>query len=353
MGGWRAATTVMGCQEADNLRICYLLSFPTPDQEGALEQGRIRGLKDAPYFQAVDIEVRSLAPQVLELQGLSVQVQRQVFDGQIQVNECRFTLPGDLSGAHLPRRLQLQSELRRLLLPPEHQEDGLFEEYIILLVGPIEGTPDEYTDCHAPNLARFIRSQREIFAPNEIEEILVSRVRYSEDELTVVDWEGALLISPAEDFQSDIELLKIGNYQLLRYRKLDQRVESLLRRLHQSYMSKKQRSRLSSPARSTLAQTVQHRLELMLEFERTEQQLLLIGDWYTAKLYKTIHDEFYLDEWKQAVQSKLENLETIVGIIQDNFTLSWQRLLDMVEIAGWFILLVGYFILFFFEISPK
>ena len=61
----------------------------------------------------------------------------------------------------------------------------------------------------------------------EIDEILVSRVRYSQEDLTLVDWEAAIIIAPQADFQSDIELLKIGNYQLLRYRILDQSIEEI------------------------------------------------------------------------------------------------------------------------------
>ena len=85
------------------------------------------------------------------------------------------------------------------------------------------------------------------------------------------------------------------------------------------------------------------------DFERTEQNLLLIGDWYTAKLYEVIRDEFYLEEWKSAMRDKLDNLESIIGTIQENFSLTWSGLLERVELAGWIILLIGYFILFFME----
>jgi hypothetical protein len=36
-------------------------------------------------------------------------------------------------------------------------------------------------------------------------------VCYSKDDLTIVDWDGAIIIAPDGDFQSDIELLKVGN----------------------------------------------------------------------------------------------------------------------------------------------
>jgi hypothetical protein len=96
---------------------------------------------------------------------------------------------------------------------------------------------------------------------------------------------------------------------------------------------------------------VEQRLALMLDFEKINQGLLLIGDWYTAKLYRIIHDEFYLDEWAATIKDKLKNLESIIQVIQDNFSFSWSTFLEMVQIAGWLLLLTGYFVLFYFDIQ--
>jgi hypothetical protein len=87
----------------------------------------------------------------------------------------------------------------------------------------------------------------------------------------------------------------------------------------------------------------------MLDFERTDQNLLLIGDWYTAQLYTAIRDEFYLEEWKNSIRSKLDNLENIVETIQENFALSLETLMDRLQMVGWVLLLVGYIYLFFLD----
>jgi hypothetical protein len=98
-----------------------------------------------------------------------------------------------------------------------------------------------------------------------------------------------------------------------------------------------------------IRQIAEHRLEVMLGFERAEQNLLLIGDWYTAKLYEAIQREFYLTEWKESVRSKLDNLENIVETIKDNFTMSWENLMDKLQLLGWVILLVGYIYLYLLD----
>jgi hypothetical protein len=330
------------------MQICYLLAFPDLVKSETKDPERIKGLKDAPYFEPVDINVTALGQQPLHVEGVNVTVIRQQYDGRVQMVESRFELPDALSQGSIQHRERIEKELQRHFVAAEHLASGMFEEYVILLVK--ENAPDEFIASNAVNLSRFIRSQGEAFDQNEIDEILISRVRYSKDDLTLVDWDGAVIISPVGDFQSDIELLKIGNYQLLRYRMLDQTIEASLRQIDEQFKAREKGSLRPGPTRSSLRRIVSLRMELMLDFEHTDQNLLLIGDWYTAKLYHAIRDEFYLDNWKQAVRDKLDNLEAIVNIIQENFSLSWHGLMEQVELAGWIILLIGYFILFFMEV---
>ena len=331
------------------MQICYLLAFPDSARAESTPIEPIKGLKDAPYFQPVDINVVALGQQPVNVEGIAVTVIRQRLDSRVQILECHFEMPEALSQNAIQYRMRVERALSNMFLPAEHQQSGLYEEYIILLINAIDGTPDEFIEQNEINLARFMRSQREIFDQAEIDEILVSRVRYSRDELTLVDWDGAAIISPIGDFQSDIELLKIGNYQLLRYRMLDQSIEASLREISKQFKSKTKGALQPGPTRSSLRRIVSLRMELMLDFEHTAQNLLLIGDWYTAKLYNAIQEELYLVNWKHAVQDKLDNLENISTTIQENFSLSWRGLMEQVELIGWIVLLIGYFVLFFME----
>jgi hypothetical protein len=326
----------------------YLLTFPDVADPTGIPLEKITGLKDAPYFQPVDISVRSLPGMSLQVDTTTVSVVRQRFDERIQVVECRYELSEPLSMTGIQERERMQTSLRNQLIPQEYRNNGLYEEYVVLCLSKLEISPDEYIEANKNALSRFIRPQRETLDSAEITEILVSRVRYSQEDLTLVDWEAAVIIAPLGDYQSDIELLKIGNYQLLRYRILDQSIEGILRAINKEFLQGK-KSRLK-PARSSMRRIIAHRLEIALDFEHTDQNLLLIGDWYTAKLFAAIRNEFYLDEWKSAVRTKLDNLEAIVNTIQENFSLSFSGLMENVELAGWIILLIGYFILFFLDL---
>lgn len=328
------------------MEICYLIAFPDPNDNPARVKESIKGLKDAPYFQPVDIDLVSLGDETILIEGHAISVLRQQFDGYVQMLEAHFSLKDPFDPSVLQERAKIQNALQSMFIPLEHRESGLFEEYTILLVEDARPTPDKWIDKNAKEISRFIRSQRDVLDKTEMDEILMSRTRYSAAELTLVDWEGAVIIAPNADYRSDIALLKIANYQLLRYRMLDQSIETMLDKLNETFFKKARRPR---PTRGMLRQIAEHKLEVMLDFERIEQNLLLIGDWYTAKLYEAIQTEFYLKDWKENLRTKLDNLENIVQTIKDNLSISWENLMDQVQLVLWLLMLFGYLYLYFLD----
>lgn len=328
------------------MELTYLIAFPDLDDGKAPSPEKFKGLKDAPYFEPIDIELVTLGEETIVIEERAVLVMRQRYDGQVQMVECRFGLKNPFAPSVLQERAKIEKALQTKFIPQPYRENGLYEEYTILLVEEASPTPDKWIEKNALKLTKFIRSQREVFDKTEMDEILSSRLRYSAQELTLVDWEGAVIIAPNADFQSDIALLKIGNYQLLRYRMLDQSIEDMLDKLNEAFFKNKRRPR---PTRGMLRQIAEHKLEVMLDFERAEQYMLLIGDWYTAKLYEAIQSELYLKDWKESLKSKLDNLENIVETIKDNFSISLEVLMDRIQMFGWVILLIGYIYLYFLD----
>lgn len=328
------------------MEICYLIAFPDTDDAPPTSAERLDNLKNAPYFKAVDIDMTPIGEETILIEGHAVHVTRRRYDGRVQMVECHFDPSDPFAATVLPVRTKIQSTLQSRYIPELYRTSGLFEEYSILLVLEAKPTPDKWIDKNALAISKFIRSQREVFDKSEVDEILISRTRYSAADLTLVDWEGAVIIAPNGDFQSDITLLKIGNYQLLRYRMLDESIEDMLDKINKAFFKNKRRPR---PTRGVIRQIAAHRLEVMLDFERAEQYMLLIGDWYTAKLFEAIQGEFYLKDWKESVRSKLDNLQNIVQTIKDNFSISWENIMDQIQMYLWFILLIGYLYLYFLD----
>jgi len=325
------------------MEIYYLLAFPDSLETAAQPVEKFKGLKDAPYFQQIDIDLVNVGSETLVIEGHVVAIDRQRYDDAVQMVACHYDLDDPFAVNVFQDRMKIENVLQSRYIPESYRQSGLFEEYTILLVKEAKPTPDKWIEKNALPISKFIRSQREVFDKTEMKEILSSRTRYSAGELTLVDWEGAIIIAPNDDFQSDIVLFKIGNYQLLRYRMLDQSIEELLNKISESFFQNKRRPRAT---RGVIRQITEHKLQVMLNFERAEQSLLFIGDWYTTKLYEIIHDEFYLKDWKESVKTKLDSLESIVETIQENFALSFETLMDRLQMLGWVLLLIGYLYLY-------
>jgi hypothetical protein len=328
------------------MEIWYLLAIPNPKDGRSATVEPIEGLKDAPYFQPIDVDQVNLGEETVIIEGYAVSVLRQCYDDRVQMVECHYELKNPFAAPVLSERAKIRAALQSRYVPEACRRNGLFEDYTILLVQGARPTPDKWIDKNAAAIARFIRFQREVLDREEMAEILSSRTRYSTTELTLVDWEGAVIVAPQGDYHSDIVLLKIGNYQLLRYRMLDRSIDDMLDRINETFFQGRRRLR---PTRGLLRQITEHRLEVMLDFERAEQSLLLIGDWYTAKLYESIQSEFYLTQWKDNLRAKLDNLESIVGTIKDNFSMSFESLMDRLQLLGWVLLLIGYLYLYLLD----
>ncbi len=332
-----------------DLDLCYLWLTPLGPNAPAGPVQPALTPKDAPYFYDIDIEFRAAGERQLVIDGLPVRVQLQVLDGTVFLAECRYTLPDGLSEPAVARKRAINAALRERLQAETGSPAGLFEGYTVVLMRPALPAPDEFVDEHAVELASLLRSLTKPLDQRDAAEILSARARYSAHDLTVIDWDGALVVAEDGDYQSDIELLKIGNYQLLRLRLLDQGVEASLRALRAN-VERARPAWLPAPNR-TLQAVVQQRLELLLDFEKIDQSLLLIGDWYSSRVYRLIVEQFYLGDWKSTVSARLDSLADIDGIVTQRLAFSWQRVLEFIQFAGWLVLLVGYFVLFIVDLS--
>ncbi|HHT9109162.1 MAG TPA: hypothetical protein ACFYEF_04235, partial [Candidatus Wunengus sp. YC63] len=103
----------------------------------------------------------------------------------------------------------------------------------------------------------------------------------------------------------------------------------------------------------SLREIIQIRTESIQEFAAAERNINLIGDWYSARLFDLITKKLHLEEWKTNVNKTLDALEDIYSMISENFSMSFSTTLEFIITFGWFILLVGYFSLFFLEAFYK
>src|SRR3989339_187055 len=244
----------------------------------------------------------------------------------------------------------------RTILWEYHCNPYFDEEYSVYCVSDYKGDPEDVISEHKDSIAGLLKTERMPLDEEEINTTLKFNIKYLKDDITIVDWDGAFVFDPRGDFASNIELFEIANLQLLKLRVLEHEVEERLEkaaRLLQRTTRRKIPWLKSREIRHSLREITQIRTESILESEATERNIKLIGDWYSARLFDLITKKLHLETWKANINKTLDALEDIYSMISENFSMSFSTTLEFIFTFGWFILLVGYFSLFFLEVFYK
>lgn len=305
-------------------------------------------------------------PDVIPKQ-MVVKVERRIVEARAVDFLVKFCPPGvviveasidleNILGEHvfdIKRSLVIES---RTILWEYHCDPYFDEEYSVYCVSDYQGDPENTISEHKDSIAGLLKTERIPLDEEEINSTLKFNIKYSKDDLTIVDWDGAFVFDPRGDFASNIELFEIANLQLLKLRILEHELEERMEkaaRLLQKTTARKIPWLKSREIRHSLRAIIQIRTESIQEFAATERNINLIGDWYSARLFDLITKKLHLEAWKTNINKTLDALEDIYSMISENFSMSFSTTLELIIAFGWFFLLVGYFSLFFLEVLQK
>jgi len=225
------------------------------------------------------------------------------------------------------------------------------EDYSIFTVTNYQGEPEQFFN-HAPIIASLLKSERMELDPNEVEYTLKSQIKYAQNDLSIIDWDGAFLFDPESNTQEDMELLVLANLQLLRHRILDRQLDEQLEHLTDRVGRTSIRMWASQDKEllQNLRDIVKSRTAAISELQRLERDIKLIGDWYSARFYDLATSKFKIEEWRKSIRSKLESLEDIYSIVVENFTVSGKHRAEWIQIIAFFVLQIGWFVLIILEL---
>ena len=205
------------------------------------------------------------------------------------------------------------------------------EDYVIFHVERFAGTTDPRQFCvhHGRQIAQILRAERQPLSDQEVEDALAVQLSYSANDITLVDWNAALLIdSEADDIRA---LLDFANVELLEMRYVDQKLD---RALDQAYETLARRS--WTPWIFGSGADLRSLAELQVDnatlFEGVNNTLKLVGDQYLARVYRSVNRRFHLDEWDSSILRKLETLESIYEKISDQASTRRMEILEWVII---------------------
>lgn len=231
-------------------------------------------------------------------------------------------------------------------------KDEPSEEYTVYQVSKYEGDPEEFIKNREEKIAGLLKSEKYILDEKEVNYTLSFQFKYGKDDLMVVDWDGAIIFDPQGDFDEDIELLQLANYQLLRYRVLDEDLDERMEKISKIIQLDNIKLWRIFPSKEVTGEfrdMIKLRVQSISQFEALERNMKLIGDWYSARLYDLMSKKFRLDGWRMTIKNKMESLEDVYSIASENLGMSKHQRLELIQIWAFFFLQIGWLVILILE----
>lgn len=306
----------------------------------------IKALKSSPPYSLILPKYKIIKQQKVKLDGQEIELRVKAFWPENILVEATAELDDIFGPKTLEFKDKLIDEVDKLL-NKQSIEKNFSEEFTLFCISGYQGRPDQFLSF-ADQIAGLLKSEDAPLDQTEVYNTLASKIQYAKDDLTIVDWDGAFVFDPKGDWQDAVDLLELANIHLLRLRfldfQLDQRLEKTVKLLEKMPRVKAREVRLA------LRELMGLRTQSIIEFEDAERNVKLFGDWYAARLYGLALRKFHIYEWSQAIREKLKSLEDIYTMAAENFSVTAETRAERIQIILWFVLMLGWFLLLFFEI---
>jgi len=211
-------------------------------------------------------------------------------------------------------------------------DSPVVEDYVLFHLEDFTPPIDLQRLCadYGRRIAQILRAERQPLSQQEVDDALAGRTSYGAHDLTLVDWNAALVIDrEGEDIRS---VLEFANVELLEMRYVDQKLDRALDQAHETLSKRSWGPRVFGSYGADLRSLAELQVDNATLFEGVNNTLKLLGDQYLARVYRVANRRFHLDEWDASILRKLETLESIYEKISDQASNRRMELLEWVII---------------------
>jgi hypothetical protein len=249
----------------------------------------------------------------------------------IELSEALYEHP-DLLADSRRRVAQLSESIRPAVGKPGIPT--VVETYAIYEIRDLDPpcAPADLAGAHASTIAQVLRSERAELSGDEVADAVGLRIAYGNDDLAIIDWNGAVLYGGGLD---DVRaVLEFANVELLEMRYLDARLDDALDEAYRS-LSRRAWRRLYFPgaSRAELRRVAELQVDSAILFEGVNNALKLLGDQYMARVYRLVSQRFHLSEWDASILRKIDVLESIYEKLSDSAGAQRLELLEWIIIV--------------------
>ncbi|HBC86982.1 MAG TPA: hypothetical protein DCZ94_08520 [Lentisphaeria bacterium] len=328
-------------QEADLVKIEKLLS-------GSAELHKIGRLKDTPrhfpVFQPLSIQVEgvrgegpsgpvelSASVKLFAIGAMSLKLRLPVvvdkFSDLLPYRKLKFKDGTDLEHRAMELALKVFESVKPGLDTPvqEMPTPEVFTVFCISspMVGGSDGEPGMDSETWMRKKARDVaallvgETDPSRLSSQEVEDITRCWYSYYCRDLTVIDWDTALLIDIPEDYNDTLYVMEMANLQLEELKVYDMYLDQVL---DKAYDEVERASKLKYWfSRQKMVRDLREvRMDLSKVTDEITNITKFFGEWHLARIYMGCATRFHLSEWENAVNQKLHALDGIYSILQQD-----------------------------------
>ncbi len=207
-----------------------------------------------------------------------------------------------------------------------------FEDYVIFFFEEISGIKNCKELLEKVDAARLIVAENTVqLAPKNKSIILESLYQYSDQDLTIIDWNSAIVIEPSGRKEVP-EVIEFGLTHLMEMRYydtlLDQRLTTLYDAIEES------RSKFFSNRFAQLSREASARYIEFSEFiERVDNSFKVVGDFYLATIFRAAGEEFRIPEWEQNIMRKMNLFASLSELLQGELNVNRSLWLEITVVV--------------------
>ena len=191
----------------------------------------------------------------------------------------------------------------------------------------------EFLNQYGEPVAQILRCETDPLSEQEIHDATGNQIAFGEQDLTLIDWNAALMIG--HEMDDVLAVLEFVNIELIERRFLDQQLDQALDRAYSALtLGPWKRFKWPGTLDVNLRQIAELQVDSAILFEQVTNTLKLFGDQYLARVYRLASQRFHLHSWDTSILRKLDTLDNVYGKMTDQ---SGNRRMEILE---WIIIIL-------------
>ncbi len=192
------------------------------------------------------------------------------------------------------------------------------EAYTAFCIEDVGGGVQEWIAGHRPEIAALLCEEAipERLAKGQVDEALRHSLSYTTEDVTVVDWDSALVVDRSGYFDDVLYMIELANLQLEEYKLLDDRLDRHFLEAYGDLEHYHKAPRIFALPTARLRALRSYRMDITKMSEEVSNITKFVGDWYLARVYLACKDRFHLHHWETSVDQKLLELDRLYSLVQ-------------------------------------